>query len=219
MDLTFNGHACVTIQDSQNRVLVMDPYLSGALGGKISFRPVRVRADWVTVSHYHSDHCHVSSDLGSPTVVDQKRQIGDMTFDFRPTYHDNCGGCRMGMTHMVTTTLDGLRIAHLGDIGCDLTPEDVAFIGDVDVLLWPTGGVYTLGPQEAQHVLDTIKPQVAIPMHYETPGCELGLATVEETLERLNLPVRRFPSGGWSSADGLPSSTEVWVLEPTHGPS
>ena len=114
MELTFNGHACVTLRDSDGRVVVMDPYRTGARGGRLTHAPVRVQADVVTVSHYHTDHSHVTSDLGTadgvlPPVVDRTSEVAGIDFVVRPTYHDRHGGTRMGMTGMVAFDIDGIR--------------------------------------------------------------------------------------------------------------
>ena len=69
MKLTFNGHACVTLESSDGRTVVMDPYRSGAFGGKLSHAPLCVAADVVTVTHYHVDHSHVGPELAGPDGV------------------------------------------------------------------------------------------------------------------------------------------------------
>ena len=216
LDLTFNGHACVTLSDGE-RTVVCDPYRSGALGGRIRHAPVHAAADIVTVSHYHVDHSHVTSALGAPQVVDRSGTCRGIDFTVRPTYHDRCGGTRMGMTSMIAFPLGGLRIVHLGDIGCDLTDEDVRLLGPVDVLLWPVGDVYTLGPADAPGVLEALAPQVAIPLHFDNARCELGMQPIEALLPHLDaagLTWTRAGQSTWSAADGLPQAPTVAVLEP-----
>lgn len=219
MRLTFNGHACTTIETSDGRVVVTDPYLSGAFGGKLTHAPLKISADAVWVSHGHLDHCHVTPDLGPgdgsmPAIIDRSGSAAGIDFEVSSTYHDREGGTRMGMTGMVRFEVDGIRVAHLGDIGCDLTPEDVARLRPVDVLLWPVGGTYTLGPQDAQGVLDQLAPRLAIPLHFEHERCALGMEPVESLLEAITVPWTRPGTHVWSSEDGLPEQTEVWVLEP-----
>ena len=214
MELTFHGHACVSLRGQQG-VVVMDPYKSGALGGAIGFSPVEVRADWVTISHYHVDHAHVSPALGSPTIVDKSGSYKGLDVTCRATYHDRFKGTRMGMTTMTSFEFDGLRIAHLGDIGCDLVKEDVDALGPVDILIFPTGGTYTLGASDAPAVLEALRPRLAIPVHYECAGCSLGLEPVE-ALEAQLQGIKRPGSSHWSSEQGLASDNQVLVLEPAN---
>ena len=214
MELTFNGHACFTLRSASGRVIVTDPYRSGAFGGRIAHAPLRVPADVATVSHAHVDHAHVTAALGQPVVVEGARTVRGQAFVVRPTYHDREGGSRMGMVGMVAFELDGLRIAHLGDVGCDVSPADAAVLGPVDVLLWPVGGRYTLGPEDAPAALEALRPRLAIPMHFESARCTLGLAPVEALLPHLDRPVSRPGVSTWSSAAGLPDEPAVLVLEP-----
>jgi len=217
--LTFNGHACVTIEAEDGRVIVTDPYLHGAFGGKLTHAPVKVVADAVWVSHGHIDHSHVTAELGPgdgalPPVVERTARAAGIDFHARSTYHDREGGTRMGMTQMVVFEIDGLRVAHLGDIGCDLTPADVAALSPVDLLLFPVGGTYTLGPTDATAVLEALSPRLAIPLHFEHERCALGMEPVEALIEHLRHPWSRPGASTWHSESGLPESTQVLILEP-----
>jgi L-ascorbate metabolism protein UlaG (beta-lactamase superfamily) len=217
VELTFNGHACVTLRSADGRVILMDPYQPGAFGGRISHAAITERADIVTVSHYHVDHSHVTDAMGDPAIVDASARAAGLSFVGRPTYHDRERGARMGMTTMIVVEIDGLRVAHLGDIGCELTPDDVSALGRVDVLLWPVGGTYTLGPEDAAGVLDALKPRLAIPLHFEHARCQLGMEPVDTALAALgaaSVPWTRSAGSAWSSAQGLPAATTVMALEP-----
>ena len=218
MELTFNGHACVTVRTRDGRVVVMDPYRSGAFGGRIAHAPVVEPAEVVTVSHWHVDHSHVTADLSRagrlPVVVDRSRSCGGWSFTVRPTYHDRVGGTRMGMSGMIAFEVDGVRVAHLGDIGCDLTRADLAALGRVDVLIWPVGGTYTLGPQDADGVLRAVRPRLAVPVHYDNARCRLGMQPLEATLGLLEWPIDRSGRSSWTAEQGLPAVTTVHALEP-----
>jgi len=215
--LTFLGHACVAARAANGTTVVMDPYLPGAFEGALSFAPVDVRADVVTVSHYHLDHSHVSPDLGAPVVLDQAGEAAGLTFRARPTYHDREGGARMGLTTIFTFEMDGVRVCHLGDMGCLPTAADAEAVGPVDVLILPVGGTYTLGPDDAPAVLRAFQPRLALPVHYEGPKCHLGLASLDEALaplEAAGYPVQRTSASTWTHAGGLPERTTVLALQP-----
>jgi L-ascorbate metabolism protein UlaG (beta-lactamase superfamily) len=113
-------------------------------------------------------------------------------------------------------TVDGIRIAHLGDLGHKLSEELVDKLGDVDILLLPVGGFYTVDAAAAVEVVAQIEPLVVIPMHYKREGMGKGFEEVEgvdkflklmgaEGVEKLNKYT--------VSRDRLPENTTVVVLE------
>ena len=53
-------------------------------------------------------------------------------------------------------------------------------MGDVDVLLLPVGGYFTIDPKEASSVMGEVKPAITIPMHFKTAKCDFPIAPVEE---------------------------------------
>lgn len=60
-------------------------------------------------------------------------------------------------------TTDEKRIYHAGDT--DFIPE-MEGLKDIDIALLPVSGMYVMTSEEAARAADTIKPKVAIPMHY-----------------------------------------------------
>jgi len=65
------------------------------------------------------------------------------------------------MAYIINT--DGKRIYHAGDT--DFIPE-MKELKEIDVALLPVGGTYTMDAAEAAKAANTIKPKVAVPMHY-----------------------------------------------------
>jgi len=61
-------------------------------------------------------------------------------------------------------SIKGISIYHTGD--SDLIPE----MSDLrpDILLVPVSGTYVMTAREAAQATETIKPKIAIPMHYGT---------------------------------------------------
>ncbi len=57
---------------------------------------------------------------------------------------------------------DGLRIYHAGDT--DIIPEMKGY--ECDIALLPVSGIYVMSAEEAAQAVLTIKPKLAIPMHY-----------------------------------------------------
>jgi L-ascorbate metabolism protein UlaG (beta-lactamase superfamily) len=65
-------------------------------------------------------------------------------------------------------TANGKTVYHAGDTSLF---SDMGLIGEIyhpNVALIPIGGYYTMGPSEAAKAVELIKPNVVIPMHYQT---------------------------------------------------
>ena len=68
-----------------------------------------------------------------------------------------------------------------------LSPSQISEIGLVDVLFLPVGGSYTIGPEQARRVMESLKPKITVPMHYRLPGMSAtfnALSTVEDFIRR-----------------------------------
>ena len=51
-----------------------------------------------------------------------------------------------------------------------LTNEQLEIIDEVDILMIPVGGIYTIDGEEAAEIVNQIEPKIVIPMHYKIPG-------------------------------------------------
>ncbi|MEM6495497.1 MAG: MBL fold metallo-hydrolase [Pseudomonadota bacterium] len=107
--------------------------------------------------------------------------------------------------------VSGLCIAHLGHLHHTLTVQQLGSIGQMDVVLVPVDGSYTLDVPGMVDVLKSLKAPLVIPMHYFS---EFTLARfLEEAGKVFN--VKRLTSSELTvSRDVLPAKTEVWVLPP-----
>ena len=82
------------------------------------------------------------------------------------TSHDDQGGALRGPNTVRVFTAGDVSVAHLGDLGHQLTSEQLAAIGHVDAVLVPVGGVYTVDAKGAKAACDALRPRCVIPMHY-----------------------------------------------------
>jgi L-ascorbate metabolism protein UlaG (beta-lactamase superfamily) len=64
--------------------------------------------------------------------------------------------------------MEGVNLAHLGDLGTELSLEQVEALGEIDVLFVPVGGHYTIDAQQAINTINAISPKLAVPMHFRT---------------------------------------------------
>ena len=160
------GHAEFLITLESGFRIVTDPYDAG------TGYPVRpVEADGVLVSHHHHDHDAVENVQGHPQVIDY---AGEHTFapGVRVSAllgdHDDVHGEKRGKTLLFLLEAEGLRVAHLGDIGCGLTEEQLAVLREIDVLMVPVGGFYTVDAAKAKEIAEQLEAKIILPMHFKT---------------------------------------------------
>lgn len=214
MDIYPLGHSSFRIKGKVATV-VTDPFDPAMVGLKF---PKVESADLVTVSHGHPDHNHVALVGGTPFVISGpgEYEVAGVTVVGYGSFHDDKKGEERGKNTIYKMTVDGIRIAHLGDLGHKLSEELVDKLGDVDILLLPVGGFYTVDAATAVEVVSQIEPLVVIPMHYKREGMGKGFEEVEgvdkflklmgaEGVEKLNKYT--------VSRDRLPENTTVVVLE------
>lgn len=189
MEIKYLGHASFLIKTKKLKI-VTDPYLDEAVG----FKFPETKADVVTISHSHQDHSAFSK--VSP-ATDQSVLKIDLPGEFEKngvriygylSYHDDQKGKERGENILYKIETDEGVILHCGDLGEVLDDDFVDEIGDVDVLLIPVGGYFTIGPKQAVELISKIEPKIFIPMHYKTEKHNLTfsqLSTIDDFFKEI----------------------------------
>ena len=180
MKLIWNGHSCFTIQ-SEDGTLVLDPYQDGSVPG---MSPLSLTADLVLCSHEHRDH-------GARETVALTGRTAAFQVDRLDTFHDDSQGSQRGKNTIHILSSQGLRVAHLGDLGCFPTPEQMDRLMRLDALLLPVGGYYTIDAQQAHELVRALRPRVVVPMHYRSDSFGFDvIARLEDFLDLCDHVVR-----------------------------
>jgi len=211
MEITWLGHSCFRLR-GKDVTIITDPYTKD-IGHSLG----RPQADIVTVSHDHFDHNNARGVTGDPKVLKGpgEYEIKNVFVKGVATFHDLETGKSRGRNTVYSMTLDDVVLCHLGDLGHPLTQAQAEEIEEVDVLMIPVGGVYTINATQAAEVVSILEPKIVIPMHYQTE-----VLTLKQPLD----PVDRFlmemgvknvtPQSKLVIARGtLPEETQVVVLD------
>jgi L-ascorbate metabolism protein UlaG (beta-lactamase superfamily) len=212
MDISWLGQSCFRIK-GKNVSIVTDPYDPEMVG----LKKLKASADIVTVSHGHGDHNNTGAVEGEPFVIEGagEYEVKGVRIAGVQTFHDNKQGKERGTNTLYVLEVDGVIICHCGDLGHELTVEQLEQIEDVDVLLIPVGGTYTLDGTEAVKVINQIEPKVVIPMHYKLPEAktDLKLADLDSFLHAYGAKSVEPMSKYTVTKDKLPAEVELIVLE------
>lgn len=167
MEITYLGHSSFRLK-GKNLSIVTDPFDPGMVGLKFP----KTSADLVTISHQHEDHNKKELVTEARMVIEGpgEYEIGGVSIIGIETYHDDSLGSQRGKNTIYIFEMDKLRIAHLGDLGHKLSDQTLEEIGNLDILLIPVGGVYTITPEVAAEIVRDIEPAITIPMHYKVDG-------------------------------------------------
>lgn len=209
MKIKWNGHASFTITAADGTVLVTDSGYDGVL----KYDQVSDRADAVLISHDHADHNYAKGLSGSPKVLKSSGQVKGIQIKGIDTYHDESDGSERGANKAFSFTVDGINICFMGDLGHQLSSEQIEAIDSVDLLLIPVGGTYTLDAEGATKVVEALGAKLVIPMHFKTDKCDLPIAKVDGFIAQMTNVKKLNVSEVDLSRDKLPSTGhEVWVL-------
>jgi len=217
MKIRYLGHASFELVLSDGRKIVFDPYESGAYDGALAYSPITGEFDVAVVSHDHADH-------RDRTVVSRSRNVveGEGSYDFDgvkvksiTTYHDDSKGAERGKNLVSIVEADGLKVAHLGDLGHMLADREAGELKGVDIILIPVGGYFTIDAKTAKQVVDALQPKMVIPMHFKTPKVNFPIAGVEDFTALFTDVERTGVSEIEVTPDAMPSTLKVVVLEPS----
>lgn len=211
MEISWLGQAAFKLK-GKSATVVTDPFDPQFIGLKWP----KVEADIVTVSHAHADHNNVTGVTGATYVAQGpgEYEIKGVAFTGVGSFHDDKQGAERGQNTIYTFNLDGVRICHLGDLGQDqLTDAQLEEIGDIDILLVPVGGTFTIDAPRAAKVTSQLEPRIIIPMHYAQPGMSVNLEPVDHFLGEMGKEGVTSVPKLTVSADKLPEESQVVVLE------
>lgn len=154
------GHSCFRVE-CQGYVIVLDPFSPGSVPGCKDIQ--NVEADQVLCSHEHGDHNYRAG-----VILREDGPENPFTVTALPWYHDGQQGAQRGPNTIYVLEAQGLRVAHFGDVGCMPSQEVLDQLQNLDAIMLPVGGHFTVGPQEAMDIVKAIQPRVVIPMHYRS---------------------------------------------------
>ena len=211
MDISWLGHASFKLK-GKNATVVTDPY-----NAQIGVKMPKVEADIVTVSHGHFDHNEVGAVSGEPFVVQGpgEYEVKGVEIVGVSSFHDTKEGAERGKNTIYNLKMDKLNICHLGDLGQEtLTEAQVEEIGNVDILLIPVGGFFTIDASMAVKIAAQLEPKIIIPMHYKTSDSKIDqLAGVDKFLKEMGKeniePLPKLTI----TPDKLPEEAQVVLLE------
>ena len=189
MKLRWLGHSCFELT-LPGGVIVTDPY-----DDTVGYPPLHVKADAVLSSHGHFDHNCFSAVDGDPAILNApgEYEACGARITAVPCFHDEARGAKRGTNLIHLIEAEGLRVAHLGDLGHPPeTDAQKAALSNLDVMLIPIGGTFTIDTPAAVSLIERFKPRCAVAMHFKNRYCHFNI-TDETEFVRLT-GAKRLPN-------------------------
>ncbi len=162
MELKWLGHACFRITHRGYSV-VIDPYNSKYVPG---YPPLKTTADKLLVSHEHYGHNYREGvSLTGRPETDCPFTITALRVD-----HDSVGGIMRGTCLVHILEADGLKVAHMSDIGTSLNGGEITRLFGADAIMVTGGSCTGLPSQQVWRMTEELYPKAIVPMHYRFDG-------------------------------------------------
>lgn len=211
MHIFWYGQSCFKIQTDAT-IIFTDPYHK-----ECGLTPPRTKAQIVTVSHSHEDHNNISVVADENTlVITTPGEYESRGVEIKGifSFHDKDEGKKLGSNIIFVFEAEGIRIAHLGDLGHLLSDKQLEEINGIDILLLPVGENYTLPVEEAVKLVSQIEPKIVIPMHYKVKGLKYKLSGVDKFCREIGVKKYEVWDKFLAKKKNLPSEeTQIVVLK------
>jgi len=189
MQIIWQGQSCfqiITLVKKNSQVnIVIDPF-EETIGLKLP----KLEADILLITHNHQDHNNIKGVLGKAFIIDGpgEYEVKEIYIQGIKSWHDSSLGKERGDNTIYTIETEEMKICHLGDLGQkELSAEQIEKIGQVDILMVPIGGFYTISAKEAIKIMSQIEPKITIPMHYQIPKLKIRLDGLDKFLKTIGI--------------------------------
>jgi L-ascorbate metabolism protein UlaG (beta-lactamase superfamily) len=219
---TWIGHGTHNLEIGGKQILI-DPFFTDNPATNVS--PASVKADYILVSHGHSDHVGdlipiakrtkakvitnneisgwLKSTQGLPAAQVHGQHIGggyqhEFGYVKLTIAHHGSGlpdGSYGGNPAGFLITADGKKIYLACDTGLF---DSMRLYGEegIDLFVLPIGDNFTMGPDDALKAIKMVKPKMAVPTHYNT------------------WPLIEQDAAAWARRVEAETETKVYVLQP-----
>ena len=103
----------------------------------------------------------------------------------------------------------------LDDVKNELTADEMEELENIEILIVPVGGIYTIDPKIAMQVVESIEPMIVIPMHYKTDKHNDSfekLATLEDFIKEAGVETKPETELNIKSKSDLPQVLTIVSL-------
>jgi L-ascorbate metabolism protein UlaG (beta-lactamase superfamily) len=183
MQIFWHGLSCVRIEASygdKEATLVTDPY-----GSDTGLRfPKTLKPDVVALTHQDREGFAMDAFENEPFVIDNPGEYEvSGIFDYAIPVRTAEEKHPHHMMHRFE--VEGISIGFLGNLKRVLTDEEIAKLGNIDILLLPVGGGDQITAKQAVEIIKLVEPRMVVPLAYHVEGLKQELGTADAFCKEL----------------------------------
>lgn len=197
---TTHPYTSYVISSVNGENVVLDPTAMPPIN-RVDFNPVAILS-----THSHNDHVDsvFSRSYDCHKLNYEKGEIQTNDFNIYTILSSHNGDIikETNQNFIIVLEVNGLRIAHMGDIGqTALTEEQLTELGDIDIALMQFENSYssmTLKNEKGFTLIEQLNPTIVIPTHYSLnalPVLEEKYGTITEIKNILDITEEELPEG------------------------
>ncbi len=189
MQIIWHGQSCFEIivqsaKSSQAKIII-DPFFEGT-----GLKAPKMEADILLSTRSNYNHNDIKAVSGAPSAGSGQAPFlisGPGEYEIKNVFIQGIASLsaesssgkdkkigERGENIIYAIEAEGLKLCHLDELNQkELTEEQLEKIGDIDILMVPVGGLYTLSAKEALKIMAQVEPKITVPMHYALPKLKL----------------------------------------------
>lgn len=212
MQIIWHGQSCFEIIAAKGKgehtAILIDPLDETATGIKNPKTDASIIL--LTNRDYTANDADIEKKIASGAFVID----GPGEYEIKGIYIQGTAGA--GGNTIYTIETEDMKLCHLGNLReAELGQDEVERIGNIDILMAPTGNGRDLGAKETLKVISQIEPSIVIPMNYEIPKLKLEANNLNEFLKEAGVgSVEPLPKLTIKKKDISVEEAKIIILNP-----
>lgn len=213
MQIIWYGYSCFLIKTSIGKRILIDPFDS-ILECQNHFP----KCDLITTSSSYYNDLYLNSPNPTTKVLNEAGiiHIDSLEIEGLNSFQDKYNGFKRGPNIIYTFKDKKYSLVHLGNLGHIPSSSVLKKLRNIDILLIPIGGNFTLNGFDATKLCKLICPKYIIPMHYKTNRNSLYLDDPKNFIISMK-HIRKFNSNILNTSDlNFMHESECILLTPPY---
>lgn len=172
MQIVWYGYSCFLIKTSIGRRILINPF-----NNILEYESNFPKCDLITTSSSYCNNLYLNNSNPTTKIITEAGifHMDSLEIEGLNSFQDKYNGFKRGPNIIYIFKDENYSLCHLGHLGHIPSSSVLEKLKNIDILLIPIGGNFTLNGFDATKLCKLISPKYIIPMHYKTNNTSLCL--------------------------------------------